>query len=144
MNKIYAQQKSRYMLNESFYKSKDIDIDTFLFNQDLALFNKEKTGRNLLHYGLMRNIFVEQSVRPWAYARDIELMTVYTFTLLLGYTLSQMATFDAGLIYPCSKESLGFGFFVGMNLWAFIWAFLLQNTIPWTTLTEILLRPALY
>ena len=146
VNKIYAHQKSRYMLNESFYKSKDIDIDTFLFNPDLPLekYTTHKKGRNLVRYGLMRNIFVEQSVRPWAYARDIELMTVYTFTLLLGYTLSQMATFDAGLIYPCSKESLGFGFFVGMNLWAFIWAFFLQNTIPWTTLTEILLRPALY
>ena len=35
-------------------------------------------------YEILSGIFVESSVRPWVYARDLELMTVYAFALLLG------------------------------------------------------------
>ena len=95
-------------------------------------------------YEILSGIFVESSVRPWVYARDLELMTVYAFALLLGYTLVQMATWDAGIIGPCSKKPIGFGFFLAINVWAFSWAFILQLSTPWSTLTEILIRPLLY
>jgi signal transduction histidine kinase len=147
-DKKYEELRAFYDQNHTLHDTKGNGFEDFIYNQennDRAMpytpySDEEITQR----YRLLREIFVEQSVRPWSYARDVELLTVYTFTLLLGYTLSQMATWDAGCINPCNKKSLGFGFFVLINLWAFGWAVFLQATIPWTTLTEILIRPALY
>ena len=148
----YEEMHKQYKLNESALGTtgpKTFDDYLFSSNSFDSVFpptatecqQKSELSRR---YEILSGVFVESSVRPWVYARDLELMTVYAFALLLGYALVQMATWDAGITSPCSKKPIGFGFFLAINVWAFSWAFFLQLYTPWTTLTEILIRPLLY
>jgi signal transduction histidine kinase len=111
----------------------------------------EDTARYLSYvkYKVVEGQYVELSLRPWTYGRDIEMAALYSFALLLAYVLVQMATYDCGCFMPCSKRNkkprrMGFMFFVSLNLYSFSWAILYHISIPWSTATEIFFRPILY
>jgi signal transduction histidine kinase len=125
------------------------DFETWLLQTNMSTIIQHYTaghdGQTYFKFKIVEGIFVEESVRPWHYGRAIEMGSVYSFTILLAYTLVQMATFDCGFSRPCAKKKkLGIVFFFLVNAYSFLWAIFYQLNVPWATTTEILFRPVLY